>query len=405
MARTFLFLQGPLTPFFKLIADGLELKGHKVLRINLCFGDWLFWRRSGATNYRGRLKDWHHFIADYLIREQVTDLILIGEQREYHKTAISAAKTHGIQIVTTDFGYLRPDWITLEHNGMSSESLFPRDPKQIMALAEKVPTPDLTRRYEDSFFTQAVWDITYHLSSTFFRILYPYYQSHQTYHPILVYLGTGWHLLKTSIAAKKTQALIEHVRNSNKPYFVFPLQMQNDYQIRVYSKYANLQAAIQEVMLSFAQHAPADAQLVIKEHPLDPSLINWERFCKKLTEKYSLKGRIFYLDGGSLEDLLEKADGVVTINSTVGIWTLLAGRPLMTLGSAVFNIDGLSFSGRLDQFWQKPQAPELTLRDAFIRAMAGTIQLRGVYYKRPGLTNAVNEAIERLDQNKINQPL
>ncbi|MBK8815452.1 MAG: capsular biosynthesis protein [Methylococcaceae bacterium] len=403
--RTFLFLQGPITPFFKLIADGLELKGHRVLHINLCFGDWLFWQRAGAKNYRGKLKNWAAHIEDYLDREKVTDIILLGEQREYHKMAISAAKTRGIQVVTTDFGYLRPDWITFEHNGMSADSLFPRDPESIKLLAERVKEPDLSPHYEDSFFTQSIWDMAYHLSNSFFRVLYPFYQSNQIYHPILVYLGTGWHFLKIRLAAKKTDTLIEQIRHSNKPYFVFPLQMQNDFQIRVYSKYPNLEAAIEEVMESFAEYAPPDANLIIKVHPLDPSLINWERFCNRLAQQYNLNERVYYLDGGSLETLLEKAEGVVTINSTVGIWTLLTGRPLMTLGSAVYNVQGLTFSGSLDEFWQKPDSPDLSLRDAFIRAMAGTIQLRGVYYNQPGLAAAVAEAVERLDRNKINQPL
>jgi capsular polysaccharide export protein len=403
--RTFLFLQGPITPFFKQIADGLEKKGHRIRRINLCFGDWLFWRRSGATNYRGKLKDWNSFINDFLDREHITDLILLGEQREYHKMAISAAKARGIQIVTTDFGYLRPDWITFEHNGMSADSLFPREPENIKALAANAPEPDLTRRYIDSFFTQAVWDITYHLSSTIFRAFYPFYSSHQMYHPILVYLGTGWHLLKTRFAATKTEALINHIRVTKAPYFVFPLQMQNDFQIRVYSNYPNLEAAIREVMSSFVQHAPADAKLIIKVHPLDPSLINWERFCTNLASEIGLKERVYFLDGGSLEALLENATGVVTINSTVGVWTLLMGRPLITLGSAVYRIEGLTFSGSLDQFWRNPKAPDFALRDAFIRAMAGTIQLRGVYYNQPGLAAAVAEAVERLDRNKINLPL
>lgn len=403
--RTFLFLQGPITPFFKLIADGLETRGHRILRINLCFGDWLFWRRKPATNYRGKLKDWGKFIDDFLDREQVTDLILLGEQREYHKRAINAAKARDIQIVTTDFGYLRPDWITFEHNGMSADSLFPRDPKKIKELAAKAPEPDLTRRFYDSFFTQAVWDMAYHLSSTVFRFLYPFYDSHQMYHPILVYLGTGWHLLKTRLAAKKTETLIRQIKESGKPYFVFPLQMQNDFQIRVYSSYPNLEAAIREVMQSFVQHAPNNADLVIKVHPLDPNMINWERFCLKLAEDLKIGERVHYLDGGSLEALLEHAQGVVTINSTVGVWTLLMGRPLITLGSAVYNIDGLTYSGPLDQFWQSPQAPDIPLRDAFIRALGGTIQLRGVYYNQPGLAAAVTEAVARLDQNKINQPL
>jgi capsular polysaccharide export protein len=159
------------------------------------------------------------------------------------------------------------------------------------------------------------------------------------------------------------------------------------------------------VIESFAHYAPTEARLVIKVHPLDPCLDNWQRFCVKLAKQYGVSDRICYLDGGSLETLLEKAAGVVTINSTVGVWTLLVGRPLMTLGSAIYAIAGLSYSGSLDEFWQNPLAPDLSLRDAFIRALTGTIQLRGVYYHQPGLTAAVAQAVDRLHRNRINQPL
>ena len=99
--RVFLFLQGPITPFFQRIADGLEARGHGIRRINLCFGDWLFWRRAGATNYRGKPRNWPVFIAAYMDRERVTDLILLGEQREYHKAAIGAAHARGIKVVAS----------------------------------------------------------------------------------------------------------------------------------------------------------------------------------------------------------------------------------------------------------------------------------------------------------------
>lgn len=403
--RVFLFLQGPISPFFKRIADGLERNNHRVLRINLCFGDWLFWRRRGASNYRGSLADWQRYIGEFLDREQVTDLILLGEQREYHKRAIAEAKNRGIQVITTDFGYLRPDWITFEREGMSAHSLFPREPEQINALAAQLPEPDLSHRYHDSFFTQALWDMAYHLSSTLLRPLYPGYCSHQIYHPILVYLGTGLHLLKNRLAARKTHQFIEQLHQCGTRYFLFPLQMQNDFQIRVYSKYANLQAAIEEVLLSFARYAPADVHLVIKVHPLDPCLFNWQRYCRQLANQQGVEERVHFVDGGSLKALLERAEGVVTINSTVGIWTLLVGRPLIVLGSAIYDIAGLTCRLPLDTFWRQPEPPDLALRDAYIRALAGTIQLRGVYYHADGLAAAVDEAVERLHRNLINQPL
>ena len=118
MKRNILFLQGPITPFFKLIADNLSAQGCACFRINLCFGDWLFWQGRESTEFRGSQQQWPAFIEHYLDQHQITDILLLGEQRFYHRHAIRLANARSIQVVTTDFGYLRPDWITFELIGM-----------------------------------------------------------------------------------------------------------------------------------------------------------------------------------------------------------------------------------------------------------------------------------------------
>lgn len=401
--RRFLFLQGPITPFFKLIADKLETQGHSCFRINLCFGDWLFWRGRGSTEFRGRQQQWPAFIEQYIDQHGITDIILLGEQRYYHKVAIEIAQRRSIQVVTTDFGYLRPDWITFERNGMSANSDFPKQAAAILAMAEGLPAADFSQRYYDSFLCQVIWDMQYHLLSSFLRVLYPGYRSHQIHHPVWVYLGTGLRLLKLKLfASRKSQQLIQGLVSTGRRYMVLPMQMQNDFQIRAYSKYDNLEQAIEEVIGSFAENAPADMQLIIKLHPLDPGLMSWRRICDAIAAKYDCAQRVIYLDGGNLATLLEHCEGVVTINSTVGIWSLRLAKPTFVLGQAVFDIAGLVHPGELAGFWAAPQTPNRELNDAFLRAMAAAIHIRGVYYSQPGLANAVDQAVARLLDNTIN---
>ncbi len=395
--QVFLFLQGPITPWFAEVADALEKLGHRCLRVNLCFGDRLFWRRGGAVNYTGSNEDWPAFVADLLDREAVTDVVLLGEQRFYHKVAIAAAKARGVKVTVTDFGYLRPDWITLERDGMSGESCFPRDPDTIMDLGRRAPEPDLVQRYTDSFRTQAVWDMLYHLSSSLLWFTHPGYRSHQVHHPALVYLGTGLHILQARRNGPAADRAIEAVREAGTPYYVFPLQMENDFQLRAYSPFPDLKTPIHKVIRSFAAHAPAGSRLLIKVHPLDPGLRNWGRVVRRSARRWGVADRIDYLDGGNLGRLLEAAEGVVTVNSTVGIWALRVGRPVMTLGAAVYDIPGLTYQGELDRFWTEavPARPELW--EAFVRTMAAHIQIRGVYYKREGREAAVQAAARKLD--------
>ena len=192
--RRFLFLQGPISPFFSEVAAGLRALGHAAHRINLCLGDRLFWRGPGAVDFRGRAEDWPAFVGAFLDRHAITDLVLLGEQRPLHRAAIAEARGRGVAVAVTDFGYLRPDWVVLERDGMGAESRFPRDPAAIRALAARCPEPDLRPRFADDFAAQARWDMRYHLASLApwpFR----HYRRFLLHHPVPAYLGTGWRLL------------------------------------------------------------------------------------------------------------------------------------------------------------------------------------------------------------------
>lgn len=403
--RTFLFLQGPISPFFSEISDQLRAAGHTVLKINLCFGDYLFWRRPGGINFRKSRKHWPDFIHSFLRQHNVTDIILLGEQREYHKTAIAAAQEMGISVVSTDFGYLRPDWITFEKDGMSANSRFPRDPALISSLAARCPDIDLAPQFQDSFLRMAVWDILYHISSFLLHFMYPGYKSHQKHHPVLIYLGTGLRLLMRKKAQRVSDQAIARLQETEADYFVFPLQMATDFQIRSYSPFAELDDAIDVVLRSFSHNAPAETKLVVKIHPLDPGLKNWGRLLSRLARKYNVDGRILYLTGGDLQTLLEKAKGIVTVNSTVGLWGLQRKCPVKILGEAIYDIDGLVDRQPLDRYWNSPHPPNPTLSREFFKLLADTVQIRGVFYNRPGLDAAIDGAVYRLEKDLINVPL
>jgi len=401
--RAYLFLQGPISPFFSEIGARLRDRGSAVHRINLCLGDRLFWRGPGAVDFRGSLDAWPAFIDAFVERHGISDLVLLGEQRAYHRIAIEAARRHGASVTVTDFGYLRPDWITFEQDGMSALSRFPRDPGTIRALAASCPEPDMTPRYRDNFGRQARWDVTYHVAN-----LLPFasrnYRSHQLHHPLKVYAGTGARLLSRARDNRAAERVIARLEG-NPDVYLFPLQMETDFQLRAYSRFPSLSAAIDEVVGSFARTAPRAGQLMVKVHPLDPGLRDWSRVLRGIAERHGVGPRIHYLPGGNLDRAIRASRGVVTINSTVGLRAIQLDRPLHLLGEAVYRVPGLASDGPLDPFWTMGEPPDGELRSAFLRAMAATIQMRGVFYSRPGLDAAVAEAVRRLEGGFINQPL
>lgn len=405
-ARVILFLQGPHSTFFARLAGRLEESGHRCLRINLAFADWLFWRRGGAFNYRGSLKNWSAFLDDFYDRHAVTDIVLLGEQREHHKVAIELAKLRGIRVTVTDWGYLRPDWLTFERDGMSGATHFTKDPEEILLLGENAPEPDLTLKFPETFPWLAFCNVCGDVGNWLFTLLYPGYRSHLLDNPIVGYISTGVRLLRAKRREHFTRQTIRHLASqaAERPYFVFPMQMEGDFQIRAYSRYSDLYTAVYEILASFARGADKSDRLVIKLHPWDTGLRPWRKLSLGLARKLGISSRVEFIDGGSLDDLLAAAKGMVTINSTCGVGALRLGVPVRALGECVYDIPGLTAQCKLDEFWRTPRAPDPGLRDAFVRAIANCIQIKGGFFSRNGLDAAVEAAAERLSNGLINKP-
>ena len=91
--RSFLFLQGLATPFFVRLGREIASRGHAVHRINLCGGDRVFWPKLGAVDFRGRFSEWRKFLGIFLHNCAVTDIILFGDCRPYHRVAIELARS------------------------------------------------------------------------------------------------------------------------------------------------------------------------------------------------------------------------------------------------------------------------------------------------------------------------
>lgn len=402
----FLFLQGEPTSFYKRVGDGLSALGCKVTRINFCAGDQLFWHGPNALNYRGTFLDWPDFLAGILDSNNVTDLFLCGEQRSYHKVAIEIAQSRGIRVVVTDLGYLRPDWITLERDGMNGSSRFPKDPEKILELAKDLPEVDMAVRYKSNPMKIEVLYLLFELANIFLSFLFPHYRRTDNRKHLLLHYLSGFKkfLLSKSNSSRAMKRLCS-LKKEDEPYFVFPLQLEHDYSIISYSPFSGLEEPIRMVIKSFAKNACTNTRLVFKTHPLDTGIRDWERLIYQWASEEGLSCRIDFFDGGNLDDMIVGAQGMIAVNSTAGIRALQLGCPVMILGEAIYNIVGMTDQGALDQYWKEPQKPDPELVDAFIKLMAQTILVRGMFFNEPGMTVAVSETVRRLHENKVGVPL
>lgn len=398
--RNFLFLQGGSSPLFRKTGARLTRLGHTVHRINLCAGDWVFW--PSGDNYRGRPADWPHFFETVVAQSGITDVVLLGEERPLHKAAVQICRRVGIEVFVVEMGYLRPDWLTLERGGMSTNSHFPNDPRQIMAAAAALPDPDFRPQFSQRFWVKALCDSAYALANIVFPFLYPHYRTHAINPPLAEFCGCLRKLAMSGRTRKQSARTMKMLLGEQ--FFLFPLQLETDYQVRAHSPFASQVQALEIVAGTFAGSADPGHLLVVKVHPLDNGLIDWARHCRRLAARFDLEDRLHILADGDLGQLLAQAKGVVTINSTVGIHALRAERPVKVLGTALYDVTGVTERKALSEFFRRPAPPERELRDALLRLMAATIQLRGNFHSRRGSDAAADTMAQRLHLRLVNQP-
>jgi capsular polysaccharide export protein len=399
-----LFLQGPPGVFARTIADSLESAGARTLRVNLCAGDWFGWHDKRSVSYRGKLTDWPAWLRAFCLERGVTHIVYYADRVPYHVAAAEVGAELGIVCLAYENGYLRPDWITLEHFGMSAHSRFPADPDLIRRVGSALPEIDRQPRYRYPFINEAVNEVGWNMANVVFSLAYPRYVRDKLYHPLIDYLSNIPRLVLARRRNRHANHVIDDIISTNLPYYVFPLQLQSDYQLRYNSQYEHIGDAAEEVIRSFALHAPGAARLVFKIHPLDNGIEPWARILRTIARRHGMKKRVLLVDGGNLSHLLTHAAGALTINSTTGLHSLRAGCPTKVLGIALYDIAGLTCQKSLDDFWRHGSAPDQELLDALERLLAAAIQVKGCFYTREGREAAADLMAERIMTGNVNQP-
>jgi capsular polysaccharide export protein len=161
---------------------------------------------------------------------------------------------------------------------------------------------------------------------------------------------------------------------------------------------------LEEVIGSFAAHAPSETYLVVKQHPLDNGLERWDKWVARIAGKHGVEGRVIFIEQGNLAALLRQAKGAVVVNSTVGLHSLRARVPTIALGCAVFDVPGLTHQASLDSFWRTPAPVDESLLLRFKAALAATIQVKGNFYHEEGRKVAIVEIVRRILAGQVNEP-
>ncbi len=388
MRPNVLMLQGPVGPFFARFAKDLEKRGFNVFKINFNGGDELFYRRRRSIRYQGKLKDWDQYLERLLLNNDIGRIYLFGDCRSYHRVAREVAERLDVKVFVFEEGYIRPDFITLEEKGVNGNS--PMMSKEL-ELEEVLPkSSDDIIHPERVFMRTALFSIAYYLAAALKKSRFRYYQHHRSFSPVLE--GSRW--IVSAIRKWRYQRREQHVLSELMPqfednYFLCPLQVHCDMQVSAHSDFNSIEHFIGDVVASFVKHAPENKALVFKHHPLDRGYTDYTVLFENLASEYGLRGRLFYVHDVCLPTLLKNAQGTILINSTVGMSSLFHSTPVITLGRAIYDLQGLTYQKDLNEFWTDSGNVDQDLFERFRQYLINNNQLNGSLYRRfSGVANS-----------------
>ncbi|MCB9659674.1 MAG: hypothetical protein H6726_18650 [Sandaracinaceae bacterium] len=362
-----LLLQGPAGPFFWRLGRELRQHGIEVTKVNLHAGDAIFYPAPNAVSYRGTLDEFGGWIAHEMRERRVDGIFLFGDCRAYHLAAIEAARAAGVAVWVFEEGYLRPDWLTYERDGVNGHSRMSRDPEYYVSAyrAAGCPPEPPVLPVGDTF-TLAAWYSTLNaVAYTFANQAFPAYQHHRNLNAL--YHARSWvtgAARKQYYARRERGVLEEILERFDGRFFFVPLQVHCDFQIQ-HSSYDDVTDFIHEVVASFAGHAPRDHALVLKHHPMDRPFRDYSALFRALRRDHGLDGRLYYIHDQHLPTLLKHARGCVTINSTVGLSAIHHRTPTKVMGKAIYDMPGLTHQGDLESMWDAPEMVNVETYQAF----------------------------------------
>lgn len=381
--RRFLIVSAPFGRFSTVLANVLEARGAEVQRMIFNAGDAFDWRRPGGLRFRASPEAWEKEAPALL--SNYTDIILFGEGGSYNRAVLDLTDTIPARCWVLENGYFRPDWVTVERNGVNGSSGLPRSREGYMS-----PCPDPSPvRPVGKILPHHVANISlYHVVQVAGAPMFPRYRSQYSAAPWRQCLGHIRRYFALTFSEPAEAAVDLLIQRG--PFFIACLQREGDAQLLRYSRYADNTAFLAEVMRSFAASAPADARLVIKNHPLDPGVIDLKGVTRRLAGANGLLERVDFIDGGNLARLCRASRGMVVNNSSAALSALGFQTPVKVMGDAFFDFDGLTHQGALEDFWNSPQRPDADLFARFRAHVIDRTQVNGNYHEPKALqTTAV----------------
>ncbi len=397
--RAFLFLQGPHGPFFQKLGQMLRRADAQVWRVGFNAGDQAFWRdRTSYIPFTGRAADWPETFRQILAEKQITDIVLYGDTRPIHAQAAEIARNAGLGVHVYEEGYMRPYWVTYERNGSNGNS-------RLMEMSVPQMRAALENSDMDTALPPASWgDMRQHI---FYGALYHgfvllgngRYRNFQPHRALSV--KDEFHLyiqrlLLMPVQAVERRLATRRIRHGGFPYHLALLQLEHDASFQAHSPFSSMTEFLETVIEGFALGAPPHHHLVIKAHPLEDGRAPIRAELRRLVRAHGLQGRVHYVRGGKLAQLLDEARSAVTVNSTAAQQVLWRGIPLRTFGQAVYAKPEFVSTKPLRDFFAGAERPDRRAYTDYRRYLLETSQVAGGFYSAQGRRQLLRQAVDMM---------
>ncbi|MCA0998439.1 capsule biosynthesis protein [Alloyangia pacifica] len=397
--RVFLFLQGPHGPFFHRLGAMLRRAGAEVWRVGFNAGDRAFWF-DGASYlpFTEAPEDWPAHLRGLLDERRVTDIVLYGDTRAIHAEAIVEARRRGLRVHVFEEGYMRPYWVTYERGGANGHS-------RLMDMDVADMRSALERSDMEAPLPPGHWgDMRQHI---FYGALYHWfvmfrngdYRNFRAHRDLPVAREFQLYLKRLLLMPlTRVERFVEslRIRRGGFPYHLALLQLEHDSSFRQHSPFESMSEFVDLVLEGFAKGAPGHHHLVFKAHPLENGQVPLRRMIAASARRLGIEGRVHFVPGGKLAQLLNDARSAVTVNSTAGQQVLWRGIPLRTFGRAVYAKPEFVSEQPLAEFFAQPTRPDSRAYKDYRRYLLETSQLPGGFYASRGRRQLLRQVVDMM---------
>jgi len=267
---------------------------------------------------------YYNFLSRFIRRNQINLIIVQNDLVGHSAIALKAAERMKIKTVIFEDGLFRPNTVTFDEKGVNYFNSLPREKTFFQNI--NIDQEKFKQFIREEKGEVAPKEVKFPFSFLDFLKL--------VLHPYRLKLYSAKFLTYLQDKAFRHHGI-------GTEYIFLPLQVTTDTQVLIHSSLRSMDELIAICLKGLKRYNiknKSNLLLAVKEHPSEPM---YDKIALML-EKYRKKG-VICLKEADIKGLILGSKAVITINSTVGVEGLRYFKPVITLGKAFYNIEGISF--------------------------------------------------------------